>query len=78
MPYSRRVALRRVVLARDAYRCQLKLPGCTTIATTVDHIRSREVAGDGEDNLRAACAWCNMSRGKPGKGDPDPIPSTRW
>lgn len=71
-----RARIRRIVLDRDNYRCQLRLDGCTTIATTVDHIRDRAVAGDGPDNLRAACAWCNSSRGEPGRDDPDPV--TRW
>lgn len=78
VPYRTRVALRAAVLSRDGYRCQIRLDGCTTIATQADHIRPREVAGDGLDNLRAACAWCNNSRGEPGRNDPDPTPRTRW
>ena len=68
-----RARLRRACLERDGYRCQLRLPGiCTTIATTADHIVDRAVAGDGLDNLRAACASCNSSRGEPGREDPEP------
>jgi 5-methylcytosine-specific restriction endonuclease McrA len=72
LPGRTRARLRLACLQRDGYRCQLKLEGCTTIATTADHIVDRAVAGDGLDNLRAACAWCNGSRGKPGRHDPEP------
>lgn len=78
LPARTRAKIRRTVLTRDGNRCQIHLDGCTTIATQVDHIRPREVAGDGVDNLRAACAWCNNSRGEPGRTDPDPTPRTRW
>lgn len=76
LPPRQRARIRAIVLQRDGHRCQLRLPGCTTIATTVDHIRDRTTAGDGPDNLRAACAPCNMARGKPGRTDPDTI--SRW
>lgn len=69
-----RARVRRIVLARDGYRCRLQLAGCTTIATTVDHIVDRGVGGDGPDNLRAACGPCNFRRGKPGREDPEPRP----
>lgn len=65
-----RAKLRAAVLARDGYRCQLQRPGCTTVATTADHIAPRAVAGDGLDNLRAACGHCNFTRGDPRKEDP--------
>lgn len=77
VPSAARARLRAAVLERDGHRCQLRLDGCTAIATQADHIRSRELAGDGLDNLRAACATCNTKRGKPGRGDPAPRPS-RW
>jgi 5-methylcytosine-specific restriction endonuclease McrA len=73
-----RARVRQVVLTRDGHRCQLQLDGCTRIATTVDHVRPREVAGDGPDNLVAACAWCNGSKGRPGRHDPDPTPRSSW
>lgn len=78
LPARTRARIRAEVLARDGHRCQIKLAGCTTIATQADHIQPRETAGDGPDNLRGACAWCNNSRGEPGRADPDPIPRTRW
>ncbi len=73
LPPRVRSRLRRACLERDGYRCQIRKPGiCTTIATTADHIVDRAVAGDGLDNLRAACAACNYSRGQPGRDDPAP------
>lgn len=78
LPARTRARLRRAVLERDGFRCQLRLEGCTTVAEQADHIRPREVAGDGLDNLQAACAWCNNSKGEPNRGDPDPTPRTRW
>lgn len=56
--------LRRWVLRRDRYECQIRGPQCTVRATQVDHIFAR-VAGGTEhpDNLRAACKPCNMSKG---------------
>lgn len=78
VPQRTRARIAKAVLTRDGHRCQLKLPGCTTIATQVDHVRPRETSGDGEDNLVASCAWCNGSKGKPGRADPDPTPRTRW
>lgn len=62
---------RKEVFARDGGRCQLRLPGCTVIATVADHIAPRETAGDGVENLQAACAPCNGSKGDPRRHDPD-------
>lgn len=70
-----RARVRAIVLARDGHRCQLRIPGvCTVIATEADHIVAREIAGDGPDNLRAACRPCNGARGEPGREDPAPRP----
>ena len=56
--------IRQTVLARDGHICQIALPGCTTIATAVDHIQPRARGGtDDLHNLRAACTHCNSSRG---------------
>lgn len=53
-------ALRRQVLRRDQNTCQLKLAGCETKATEVDHI----IAGDNHEltNLRAACKKCHQQK----------------
>ena len=57
--------VRRLVMARDAHRCQIRIPGvCSIDATEVDHIRPRAVGGtDDLDNLRAVCHRCHVSRG---------------
>lgn len=55
---------RKRILQRDAYECQMQLPGCLTQATTVDHITPVHQGGDDTDqNLRAACTACNYSKG---------------
>ena len=68
--------LRAEILRRDGHRCQIRLPGCTTVATEVDHIYGK-VHGDDPTGLRAACSWCNKSRGTP-SDDPSPRPRTQW
>jgi 5-methylcytosine-specific restriction protein A len=56
--------LRAQILARDGYRCQLRLPGCLGEATEVDHIQTRHNGGgDQPHNLRASCEKCNGNRG---------------
>lgn len=57
-------ANRLIALERDNYECQLRLAGCTDVATTADHITPRHLGG-GHDlgNLRAACSHCNSARG---------------
>lgn len=58
---------RRHILERDNYRCQIQLPGCTILATEVDHIQPLARGGPPLDpaNLRAACRHCNQARGTP-------------
>lgn len=53
-------ALRRAVLKRDNYSCQIKEPGCQGRATDVDHIQ----AGDDHRlaNLQAACRTCHQAK----------------
>ena len=67
VPSAQRAKVRAYVLARCEYRCELKMPGCTTVATQADHKVAREIGGDGADTLQGACANCN---GSAGKGDP--------
>ena len=56
--------LRPLVLERDGYRCRLRLPGCTVVASTADHVVPRSAGGRSTmGNLRAACGHCNSSRG---------------
>lgn len=59
--------LRAFVLDRDGHRCRVPLPDgreCGQYATHADHIITRADGGtDDPDNLRAACADCNLRRG---------------
>lgn len=54
------------ILARDGHECQLKLKGCTRVATQVDHMVPW-VPGEQQNDhhLQAACAHCNASAGAP-------------
>lgn len=53
-------SLRRAVLQRDNYRCQIRLAGCKTIATEVDH---RQRGDDhSQTNLQAACSACHKTK----------------
>jgi len=48
------------ILRRDRQTCQY----CGADANTVDHIIPRRLGGnDSDDNLLAACARCNYSKG---------------
>src|SRR3954464_587513 len=56
-------AIRQFVFIRDRATCQLRLPGCTIVATVADHIV--EVAAGGSDdpwNVRAVCQGCHNRR----------------
>lgn len=57
--------LRKQVLERDSYVCQIRLDGCTGHAVTVDHIQPIALGGAWWEtsNLRAACAKCNIAAG---------------
>jgi hypothetical protein len=56
--------VRATVLARDNHTCQIQRPGCTQLATEVDHIVPVTKGGAKYDprNLRAACRKCNLGR----------------
>jgi 5-methylcytosine-specific restriction endonuclease McrA len=53
---------RKLVLAAGDYRCQLRLPGCTDVATAADHVVALKLGG-GHDlaNLRPSCRHCNST-----------------
>jgi len=55
--------VRKTILERDAYTCQIVGPKCTTTATQVDHIVPVTQGGPWYDpsNLRASCQTCNYA-----------------
>lgn len=68
-------ALRARVIAEEP-TCWLKLPGCTQVSTTADHVLpfvDRPDLAMSRANLRGACAPCNYRRGRKRHE-----PSTRW
>lgn len=70
---------RAVVLARDGYRCQIRLPGvCTDKATQVHHTQGRSVTGDDPRYLVASCRECNLKIGDPTKASFKPKKMTSW
>jgi len=58
--------VRRRVLDRDGYVCQIRLDGCLTEADQVDHIVPAAAGGEFYDdrNLRACCRRCNSKRAR--------------
>lgn len=56
-------ALTAAVLAHYGNKCWLRLPGCTGIATTKDHVIPYAQGGDDSlENFRPACRSCNSKR----------------
>ncbi|MGA3214098.1 MAG: HNH endonuclease [Acidimicrobiales bacterium] len=73
-PLYHSAAWRRVrayVLDRDGFTCMVRLPGCTVIADTVDHVVEVDKGGAwyDESNLRASCRHCNLARSRRKKSD---------
>ena len=67
---------KRAVIRRDGGRCQLRLLGCTVLATSADHLVPRARGGTADPgNLRAACGHCNSARGD-GHADVQPVQSS--
>ena len=53
-------------VVREEPLCWLRLPGCTQLSTTADHVASVHERPDlamSRDNLRGACHHCNSSDG---------------
>jgi 5-methylcytosine-specific restriction endonuclease McrA len=70
--------IRGAVFVRDHGLCQLRLPGCTTLATEVHHTLGKTM-GDDVAHLVAACRHCNLKAGDPRTArDPRPRPRTQW
>lgn len=47
--------------------CRLRLPGCTVVSTTADHIQHYKTHPDlalERTNLRGSCEPCNLQRGQ--------------
>lgn len=69
------------VLARDGYRCQLQLEGCTTTAPVqgghMHHTVGRHTGLD-QRYLVASCRSCNLKVGRPEWQDPPVTPRTQW
>jgi 5-methylcytosine-specific restriction enzyme A len=57
-------AVRRQVLARDGYQCQIRLGACRGRADSVDHIVELDDGGSAYalSNLQACCASCNTAK----------------
>ena len=71
--------IRAAVLARDGYRCRLRIEDvCTSVATEAHHTRGRSVTGDDPRYLVAACGPCNRHIGDPQQHEPDVGGTTRW
>jgi 5-methylcytosine-specific restriction endonuclease McrA len=71
--------VRALVLARDAYRCQVRIEGCTGQASHVHHVHGRGVTGDDPRFLVASCQHCNLKIGDPTKlREPEPKRVTGW
>ena len=57
--------LREFIFKRDNYKCQLKLEGCTNLATEIDHkISVNDGGNNNPENLWASCLNCNRKKGK--------------
>ena len=58
------IRVRRLILERDGWVCQIKARGCTEKATAVDHIVAVSRGGPplAPNNLRACCVSCNTGR----------------
>jgi hypothetical protein len=70
--------VRKAVLDRDQWRCQLQIDGiCKTRADCVHHVRGKQ-HGDDPAYLLSSCQACNLHIGDPERmeADPDPRPST--
>lgn len=65
------IRVRRMILERDGWLCQIQAKGCTIKATAVDHIIAVSRGGPSLNpaNLRACCTSCNTGRANRERGD---------
>lgn len=71
--------VRKLILARDGYVCQIRSKHCRTVANAVDHIIPMSLGGAQYDpsNLQAACQPCNSWKRNTDR-DPYRDPSGRF
>lgn len=79
--------LRRAILARDGWTCQLAVRGVCVHRSTPMHVHHKHGKDSGcrgceidaPDHLQAACAPCNLHVGDPSKAaDPPNEAVTKW
>jgi 5-methylcytosine-specific restriction endonuclease McrA len=80
--------IRRLVLERDVYACQLDLPKCRGRADSVHHVRDWRDGGAAfdPDNLVAVCVSCNTAernrrtaaRARAARGEPEKTYTENW
>ena len=54
--------IRKRVLRRDDYKCQIQGPGCTVLATEADHIVPND--DHSPENLQSVCHPCHREKTK--------------
>ena len=70
--------IRRQVLDRDRWLCQVKIEGtCKHKADCVHHLLGK-AQGDNPADLVASCTPCNLHIGNPARNDPAPRSRTVW
>jgi 5-methylcytosine-specific restriction endonuclease McrA len=72
--------VRKFVLERDGYRCQIWRAKCKGVASTADHVIAIVDGGALYDpaNCRAACIAGNFGRGGAHRRRPKSLPSREW
>jgi 5-methylcytosine-specific restriction endonuclease McrA len=77
-------AIRRMTIANASGKCQIRLPGCTSIATQADHVTALEDGGApfAPGNVQASCRHCNVAkennRRDVRRNPSAPTPSREW
>lgn len=61
--YDEQYKRERAELLDERPLCELRLPGCTGVATTADHPVALAAGGDRRQALVPACASCNSRKG---------------
>lgn len=66
------------ILARDNYRCQLRIPGICLHKADQDHHRLGKGVSERLEDRVAACGPCNRRVGDPRANDPQPRVRRQW